>query len=516
MNKKTLARPKHVLAWPVWSNRVLLLALAGIFFLTLYPFRFASRELPVAHASPFLLGGIAKHGLSLDILLNILLFIPFGFGVTGKLRDRRWLRETTFFAAWIAGFVLSYGIEFTQQYIPTRQSRWEDVLTNSTGAIAGFVLFELCGKSLTRWASTVEGALRAVFTLRRAVLVLPVYFAMWFALTVALQKQTSLTNWDSASVLRIGNDSAESARSAWEGSVSRLRVWNRALPNDLARSLTSGETPPGSKSGLLASYDFRAAQPFRDQMQFLSDLSWIPAPPLDSASNGAALDGESWLRSQAPVSNLVESLRKTNQFSIELVCTPADSTGVDSEIVSISSAPDFNDLYVAQQDSKLIFWLRNPITAGHARLAWPIPGTFAAGQHRDILFSYDGSNISVYIDGTKQRVAYELGPGTVLAELIHRVKPAELNGYAFIYDALIFFPAGVLIGISAVPLGWRNLSASLLLTVEFILASWLLDRILWHGSGRPVSLRAILISLTLAAVGILWINADRGSASAGD
>jgi hypothetical protein len=67
-----------------WSNRILILAIAGILFLTLYPFRFDFHA-PARMVSPFLLGkGFKVHGLY-DAFLNVLLFTPFGFGLAEKL-----------------------------------------------------------------------------------------------------------------------------------------------------------------------------------------------------------------------------------------------------------------------------------------------------------------------------------------------------------------------------------------------------------------------------------------------
>jgi len=302
-----------------WSNRVLTLALAGIFFLTFYPFRFAPRAQSLAHRSPLLLAGVAKSGRSLEVYLNILLFMPFSFGLSEKLRERGWTRRATFFAALLAGFLLSYGIEFCQQYTPTRQSRWEDVLTNSIGAVAGFLLFELCGSFIVALAQNVERSLRASLTLRRAAVILLVYFALWFGLSLRLQKKARSINWTS-----YGHPATE---------------WNRG--------------------GLRA-----------------------------------------------------------------------------------------------------------------------------------------------------------LGPGIVLARLIHNVKPREIAGYSFIYDALIFVPAGALFGLAVIPFRPQGVVAPLFLAVVFIAPPWLLDRILARASGRPMCLETVIICLILFAAAAVWINVDRGSAAA--
>ena len=44
-------------------------------------------------------------------------------------------------------------------------------------------------------------------------------------------------------------------------------------------------------------------------------------------------------------------------------------------------------------------------------LAWRVRSVFAPGQARDILISYDGSNVSLYMDGKKEARVYHLSPG---------------------------------------------------------------------------------------------------------
>jgi glycopeptide antibiotics resistance protein len=147
--------PKAVPCSSSWSNRFLIAAIVGILFLTLFPFRFDFQSRLLGNSSPFFLGsGMKTSGFS-DAFLNVLLFIPLGFGFAEKLRERRMSRTATFFSVWVTGAMFSYAIEIAQIYIPMRDSGWEDVITNSTGAIVGFLLYELVGTltidSLSRW-----------------------------------------------------------------------------------------------------------------------------------------------------------------------------------------------------------------------------------------------------------------------------------------------------------------------------------------------------------------------------
>jgi len=100
------------------------------------------------------------------------------------------------------------------------------------------------------------------------------------------------------------------ARHAWKGQIAKLQVWNRALSEESARKITSGEPAPGAEEGLLASYEFSGAPPFEDQKKSLPALAWISSsqPP---DSNVLDLDGNSWLSTKASVTKLAEDFQRT-------------------------------------------------------------------------------------------------------------------------------------------------------------------------------------------------------------
>src|SRR5271170_1064182 len=99
-----------------WSNRILLLATAGILFLTLYPFRFDFHAAVPGGGSPVLLGRSLKAARLLAVFLNVLLFVPFGFGLAAKLRERGKSRAFTFVLA------LATGALFSEHFINNKTS----------------------------------------------------------------------------------------------------------------------------------------------------------------------------------------------------------------------------------------------------------------------------------------------------------------------------------------------------------------------------------------------------------
>jgi VanZ family protein len=133
----------HQQASARWANRILIFSLLGIAWLTLFPFQLQFPGANAFHRSPFLLGATLKEMRYSDFFLNILLFMPLGFGVCAQARKRGGSRWSSLLLALAAGAGVSYLVELLQLYIPDRDSGWVDVISNSMGSVAGFFLFEL-------------------------------------------------------------------------------------------------------------------------------------------------------------------------------------------------------------------------------------------------------------------------------------------------------------------------------------------------------------------------------------
>lgn len=93
---------------------------------------------------------------SADLIVNVLAYVPLGLSVvlahaSGRSASRVLLRAT------LVGFVLSFGVESLQVYLPSRVSALSDLLTNTLGTFAGALLgLQLgaqrpVGMALARW-----------------------------------------------------------------------------------------------------------------------------------------------------------------------------------------------------------------------------------------------------------------------------------------------------------------------------------------------------------------------------
>ena len=492
-----------------WSNRILILSLLGIAWLTLFPFQI---HFAAGHAflrSPFLLGSSLKELRYKNFFLNILLFVPFGFGVCAQLRKRGAGRWSSLLLALAAGAGVSYSVEFLQLYIPDRDSGWEDVISNTTGSLAGFFLFEVCGGAILNALTKCEDLFAGWLSPRRTALLLAVYFAGWFGVSVIWQRETRLSNWDPQCILVAGNDA--SGENPWRGQISRLQIWNRALPEQAMRRIGAGESAKDASAGLLASYDFTGPPPYQDQTNTLPGLGWTPARPQFTNTRVLELDGKAWLRTNVAVEKLTQEIRKTNQFTIHVLCAPAATQDANGRIVSLSLSDENVNFHLRQQDTSLVFYFRNPLSETGSVLAWPVDDVFEAGKARDVVVSYDGSDAYLYLDGIRVPQSYHLGPGASILRSIYLVRPVDLEGCLIVYLTLVFLPAGLLIGMEAA--NWPRLESSSRWLVAFglVFPAVLLELFLAGMSGRRIWVWNIALALVFGVGGMLLVNADRRS-----
>src|SRR5882762_10203853 len=91
-----------------------------------------------------------------------------------------------------------------------RDSGWNDILSNCLGA--EFLLFESCGELLLKHMTSLEKAVDSWLFLWGNCAFLLVYLGFFFTLSVPLQKQTRLSDWDPAASLFVGERRDSAAR----------------------------------------------------------------------------------------------------------------------------------------------------------------------------------------------------------------------------------------------------------------------------------------------------------------
>jgi hypothetical protein len=94
----------------------------------------------------------ASKSYAMDVAINILGFIPFGFYISWYLQERGIARLRVVMVVMALGTGTSFFIEILQAYLPARSSQLTDVLTNTGGTAVGIYLWSRYVHSVRRSA----------------------------------------------------------------------------------------------------------------------------------------------------------------------------------------------------------------------------------------------------------------------------------------------------------------------------------------------------------------------------
>jgi hypothetical protein len=83
----------------------------------------------------------ADRRYAIDVAINILGFIPFGFFIVWYLSEKGFAHVRIVIITMVLGIGTSLFIEIVQTYLPTRSSQLMDVLSNSGGTVLGIYLW---------------------------------------------------------------------------------------------------------------------------------------------------------------------------------------------------------------------------------------------------------------------------------------------------------------------------------------------------------------------------------------
>jgi glycopeptide antibiotics resistance protein len=437
-----------------WEVAAVLAVCLLILVMTLYPFTFAAPDAYAATTGASIRPEPTPRTVAMDIVRNILLFVPFGVAFALLLRSRQWAFRRMLAFALMAGLGLSLTVEILQLYLPRRVSSVRDLLTNGIGAMIGVIVYR-------RWGDTVLRRLSAYY--RRAdsprglMIAAGLYLTVLILLTVLLPQGTYLHNWDAEFPLLLGNE--ETGDRPWHGRMYELQLANHAMTRQEVAAVFSGDDLadllPGS---LLAAYHFvdgiraenRSAEP-------VLDLQWRGNPPSLDAEQGAPLSSEHWLQTSLPATSLVEKIAETSQLSL-VVRFAADTltqTG-PARILSISTNPYLRNFTLGQEGSALVIRLRTRNTGENgSNPEWVIPGVLTDNEPHRVILTYRPSVLSVYVDRVESAFVFSLAPEISL----FRMRPMLLFGldeialtpvamwvYKVLFGLLAFVPLGLLMG----------------------------------------------------------------------
>ena len=445
---------------------ILIIYLIYLFTFTLVPFEF-SLDKSLALSRMFY-GDLETFSTNIssfveDIIINILLFIPFGFLIYGLLQvsEKRWIIKIVLTA--ISGFILSFIIEFCQLFLP-RGPSLTDIFANTVGAITGALIATFYYAQLTRLVQRCWTNIQGSKSLSTITVI---YGALLFTFSNFPILHSDFSNWDPSFTFQLGNE--PTLDRPWLGKIYLVAIYSRALyQQDVVTNFRAGPFRNASKStdrvNLVAFYNFNEGAgtvvndtsiPFQKYPISLegplnltiydtSKIKWL-------TPNGIEFLEGTIIKSQKPAEKLFYSqIIRNNSLTIEVWIAPANLTQVfydaPAPIVSFSRDTGFRNFTLGQSLKNIEFPLLTPIS--------PLNGMYVHLSTKDnplttkiqhLVATYRNGVEKLYINGIEHETTF-LDASNNLLNFIDAglgFIGAGLRG-KWVYCFLFLFPLGFL------------------------------------------------------------------------
>ncbi len=443
---------------------------------------------------------------------NVLLFLPFGFALGAGL-DRRIQGAKLVALVTILGGGASAAVELLQLSLPTRTTSLLDLVTNAAGAALGGICFHWwSGPVLDRLEQSAK-RLSERLSARSAGMAYAVYALAGMSLCLAIYPWTgrSTWTWDPDYPLMLGNEA--NGERAWKGKLWRVELADSAVAPEEARRVYAEGLAPIVGDAFLGSYSFSEEASGAVSSRVLPQLRWRGSGPAVVRQGAVMLPGTAWLQSVGPAKLLTDRIRRTNQFTLAVLCEPASRLQFGpARIVSLSLDSSERNFTLGQFGDHVAFRLRAPLTGLNGTdPELHLFNVFQQLRPVHLLITYDGARMRAWVNGERSdaEVDVRVRPGAALLSRMLFVSPYRVAHYDALFSVLLFVPLGLLAGVFAGRLrGGRRVAP--------ILAGVILPGLLFEAGvclllGLRVAGGTILLDILLVAAG-----ASAGLVLAGD
>ncbi|MEM9924268.1 MAG: VanZ family protein [Cyanobacteria bacterium P01_D01_bin.50] len=459
---------------------IFILSILAVLIATLYPFNFS---LPGSLSKRELVNSFDNNSFFNDQVNNVLLFLPFGFGLTGLLLrfKSKFILQIT--AVILASAALSSTVELLQILVPSRTPTPADIFNNSFGGFLGLICFYIWNsKSFKATLDKIENS-KASTSTGKITLFFTGYIILIFLISIPWQATTNLSGWNPNFPLIVGNE--RTSDRGWEGYISELNVANKAFSKNEVKQVFSQSN--NFENSLLASYEFTGVAPYEDKTGKQPDLLWR-GEPTNENDKGVFLSPKHWLQTATPVTSLSQSISQSSEFTISTTVTTnkIEQTG-PARIISLSNNSYLRNFTLGQQGTDLVFRVRTPLTGANAAdVKLEVPNIFNDLKPHQIIITYSKSSLIIYVDNIANIHTLNL------LDLIPKEK-------RFFYYGLTFIPLGLCLALLTT-LAKRKLNFyRLMLPAGILLPSLILEGILVQESGKSISPKNLFFGILFTA-----------------
>lgn len=493
---------------------IIALSFVGILFVTLLPFDFS---IPHNFSLKYIYSNFIETTYIFDLIVNVILFIPFGFGIAAWLNKRKFLRAKSIRIAFLASSSLTLTVEVCQLFLVSRNPSLSDLVTNSFGGFFGaFLFFNLIKyqQQLSQLFSFLTVFRSRNLQFKTLIILWLAYFFLMSFLLISVDDRTKISNWDTNFYLVVGNEAT--GNRSWSGKIAYLCIskksfYRQQLEKILAQK-NSCQALENDPDNLLTAYSFSDRQKFAIDSQNSTSLKERDTTSLEN-STGIIVNPKHWFKTKNPASELTREIKDSSQFTIITKIATANLTQEGpARIISLSKNQYWRNLTIAQWHKDLSIRMRTPLTGGNGtKPEIRINNFFTDTNFHQIAISYNGTRFKIYVDEVAKAESLYLGSEaalfwsifSIIAEKMY-LKPANNSFYIILYYGLIFTPLGFLWGVIYNFLHTRLLGFITFLIGGLIVPPLIIETIIatnsdryWNSSYLTIGLAVIIISFLL-------------------
>jgi VanZ family protein len=449
-----------------WSQRLVIISIAVIAVCTLFPFSFSFSNIqPSIENLRYLTDSISVK----DLVGNILLFAPLGFGWAGCINAENKHYKSLILSILLCG-ALSGFVEFLQLLLSERTSSFVDIIVNTFGGFLGAFLFQKIG---IRLMGKIIVLFNKYLSIRNLAIVFTLYALLALSFSVYGLKKMSIANWKAKFPITLGNE--QTGDRPWLGSISELWIADEALRAEGTKAIFAGQSPDTlMKDHLVAFYQLGSQGSQHDRSGTLEDLVWKGSSSKDQAELGQFSSSDLWLQTAKPATQLVKKLRSTNQFSLGLKFqTRSLEQKGPARLVALSRDPLRCNLIVGQEKKSLVVRLHMVFSESrnYVDSQFKVPRVFVDTLPHQAVITYTGELIQISVDNLKRPQSFELTPVFVMSKLqdlwFSKLDTSNIRLYKYLYYSTFFAPLGIILGIITT-ISQKSIQTFLLTSVGFI------------------------------------------------
>jgi glycopeptide antibiotics resistance protein len=458
-----------------------------------------------------------------DLIANLILFSPFGFGLACLLHKRGVNQKLSACLVLLFSFLFSSTIEIGQVFISSRSPTYSDILTNGLSGFIGFIFFHAWRIKSKNPKSSLIASIFSNLKIRDLTLFFIAHLSLIFLLSFGLTHATKLQVWDRNFPLLIGNElsAAWGNRVAkperpWDGEISQLCIADRVIPKSDISQIFQTKSCQSIEPFLLADYQLGGNDNYADKTGKSPDLVWKGASRLPQSKTAVSIDSQRWLQTNAPVTALNDKIRQTSQFTLITSVKAAHAEPNGASIVAISGSISFRNFVLEQNGSDLIVRLRNSLSSRNAfHPGMLVPNVFKDSKTHAIAVAYNGWQMRIYIDDIQNEYPFDFTPEAVLSGYLASTVSgqAELDfsggmlGYKKLYYSLLFIPLGIFLGLLASILRGQPIVHLGFIGSGLIVPGLLLEGFLMGLMKRGIQFDRILLSIVFEVVAFVCVMA---------